>query len=231
VNLSNDLDELVGELIETRDPGDCPDITFEVPQGQFPNTLTIDFGAGCDFRGHFRSGKIIVYQTAFMIESGASRSMTYENYFTDNVQHTGTKVMTNAGFDEAGNVKFIRYADIQLTFPNGLVTSWTSEYFKTQIEGGNTDILDDNVFEITGSSSGINRNGYEFSSKIIGPLIKRHDCQWNIQGIISFEAVTANGTMTRMIDYGAPNAECDNLAEVTLANGKVKIIRINKRWW
>jgi hypothetical protein len=34
-----------------------------------------------------------------------------------------------------------------------------------------------------------------------------------------------------MIDYGAPNAECDNLAEVTLANGKVKIIRINKRWW
>jgi hypothetical protein len=229
--LSNDMDELVDELIETRDPGECPEISFEVPQGEFPNTLTIDFGDGCDFRGLFRSGKIIVYQTAPMNESGASRTVTYEDYFTDEVQHTGTKVLTNAGFDEEGNVTFTRYVDIQLTFPNGQVASWTSEYIRTQVAGADTDILSDDVFEITGSSSGINRKGNEFSSKIIESLVKRRDCRWVSEGIITLEVVTANGTLTRTIDYSFPNGECDNLAEVMLANGTVKVIRIHKRWW
>jgi len=229
--LSNDLEELVDALIETRGPGDCPEITFDNPQGEFPNTLTIDFGDSCEYNGHTRSGKIIVYQTANMNEAGASRTTTYENYFTDGIEHTGTKVITNAGVDENGNVTFTRYADIELVFPNGQTVSWTAEYIKVQIAGAETDSRMDDVFEISGSTNGINRMGHQFSSTIIENLVRRRNCRWITDGMITFEVITDEGTKSRTINYGFPNEECDNLAEVTFGNGTVKIIRIHKRWW
>jgi hypothetical protein len=229
--LTNDVEELVDGLIETRDPGSCPEILFEFPQGEFPNTLTIDFGDACEHNGHMRSGKIIVYQTAPMNESGASRTTTYDNYFTDSIQHTGTKVLTNAGADEDGNVRFTRYVDIELIFPNGQTVSWTSEYVKTQVAGAATDVRIDDVFEISGSTNGVNRNGNAFSSTIIENLVKRRNCHWISDGIIAFEVTTEDGTRSRTIDYGFPNGNCDNLAEVTFGNGTVKIIRIHRRWW
>ncbi|RLD20008.1 MAG: hypothetical protein DRI69_07235 [Bacteroidetes bacterium] len=241
--VSNETDEITDALIEMREPGDpgnpndpgdpsdCPTVTFENPQGEFPNTITIDFGDACEHNGHVRSGKIIIYQTAPMFESGASRTTTYEDYFTDGIEHLGTKVITNAGFDDAGNVTFTRFVDIQLIFPDGQIASWTAEYVKTQVAGADTDIRKDDVFEISGSTSGVNRKGFEFSSRIIENLVRSRDCRWITAGIITFEVITDQGTMTRTIDYGFPDAGCDNLAEVTMGDGTVKIIYIHKRWW
>ena len=235
--LSNETEEMADAIIEMREPGDpgnpgdCPTITFENPQGEFPNTITIDFGDACAHNGHVRSGKIIVYQTAPMNESGASRTTTYEDYFTDGIQHLGTKVITNAGFDDAGNVTFTRYMEIELIFPNGQTASWIAEYVKTQVAGADTDIRMDDVFEISGSTSGVNRKRFEFSSTIIENLVRRRDCRWITAGVITFEIVTDQGTKTRTIDYGFPDEGCDNLAEVTMGNGTVKVIHIHKRWW
>ena len=42
----------------------CPAVTMDQPYGTWPNTITIDFGTGCDFNGRFFTGKIIISQTA-----------------------------------------------------------------------------------------------------------------------------------------------------------------------
>jgi len=241
--LTNETEEVVDAFVEMREPGDpgnqgnpaghgdCPEITSEKPRGEFPNTLTIDFGDACEHNGHVRSGKIVATQTAPMNENGASRTLTYEDYFTDGIQHTGTKVMTNAGFDEDGNITFIRYVDLELLFPGGQSASWTAEYIKTQVTGADTDTRKDDVFEISGSATGISRNGYQFTSTIIENLVRRRDCKWLTAGIITFEAITDEGSKSRTIDYGFPEGGCDNLAEVTLADGTVQVIRIHKRRW
>ncbi|MDX1407657.1 MAG: hypothetical protein R3330_05970, partial [Saprospiraceae bacterium] len=210
--LVDDTEDLIDATMETKDPtGDCPEITFRNPRGEFPNVVTIDFGDGCEGpRGHVRSGKIIIEQSAPMNEPSATRTVTFEEFSVDNVQIEGSKVLTNTGYDNDGNVTFTRYAEVVLTFPGGATASWTASHVKTQIAGADTDDVFDDVFEITGSAEGINRIGTAFTIAIVEPLVKSRDCRWVESGLVDMTAEGPNGQRTRTVDFGYENGECDN---------------------
>ena len=83
--------------------GACPTVTFAQPEGTWPNTITIDFGAACTRPdGRVLSGKLIVQQTDNIRTAGAVRTITHENFFVDDVQVAGTRTWTNNGQDANG---------------------------------------------------------------------------------------------------------------------------------
>lgn len=224
----NTEDELEFQIEMRDENNDCPTVTVVPDDGSFPRTVTIDYGPdGCEGpNGRVRRGMIVVTQTNHMHIEGAVRTANLVDFYIDDVHLQGTKTWTNEGFDSQGNVTFTRTVENgSATFPNDAVATWQASHTMTQIAGGNTPfILLDNVFEITGSSSGVNRNGIPFSSEITTPLVKEKICPWIVSGI---REVTV-GQFTRTIDYG--DGQCDRWATVTLPNGNTRTIPI-RPWW
>ncbi|MFN7831942.1 MAG: hypothetical protein ACK5Q2_08150, partial [Bacteroidota bacterium] len=67
---SDQTDIDVDMAIEERG-GSCPTVTFAQPEGTWPNTITIDFGASCTRAdGRVLSGRLIVDQTAPLRQPG-----------------------------------------------------------------------------------------------------------------------------------------------------------------
>jgi hypothetical protein len=152
------------------------------------------------------------------------RTVSLQDFSIDDVAIEGTKTWTNQGYDEDGNVSITRQVNKTITYPDETQASWEADHTLSQIEGADTEAWMDNVYQITGGSSGINRNGVAFSATITAPLTKNKFCRWIQSGVKEYTF----GEYSRTLDYG--NGTCDNKAEVTFANGQTRIIRI-RAWW
>lgn len=204
--------------------GGCPTVTFAQPEGTWPNTITIDFGAACTRPdGRVLSGKLIVNQTNNIRTAGAVRTITHENFRVDDVQIEGTRTWTNNGQDANGFWSYTKTAtDMKLTYADGTFTTWNKTRTSILIVGGTTDIHRDDVWSSTGTASGINRHGDVFSATITEPLIKHADCRWISQGTLSM----VRGTRSATLDFG--NGDCDRLGKLTNANGNTFTIRLRR---
>ncbi|MEM7037900.1 MAG: hypothetical protein AAF570_13035 [Bacteroidota bacterium] len=205
---------------------DCPVITYANPQGTFPNTITLDFGDGCEGRnGRIKSGQIIVEISAPYDTEGSVRSITPVNFFVNDWQIEGQRTVTNMGYDENGFMHWnVVVENAKVTNPDGEFATWNANRTRTLIEGGDTETCEDNVYEITGGSTGISRKGVAFTATITTPLIKPMSCRWPVSGV---REVTADGgTGFRIYDMG--DGTCDNKATVTFANGTVKEITLRR---
>jgi hypothetical protein len=230
--MGQEVDLLVDEIADTRDPGDCPDITLEYPRGKFPNTITIAFGDSCVRRhDHVLSGNIIVQISAPKHEEGATRTITFDDFTIDGVVHAGSRTITNTGVDDEGNITLSKEVDVQLEFPTGETAIWQANYIVQQTQGGSTPVKLDDAFRITGGGNGVNRNGHAYEVTITEPLVHFMSCRWLISGIISNEVTIEGEVQTHSVYFGYPAGECDNLALVSLADGTEKEIRIRRRWW
>ena len=217
-------DDLVGGSADDR--GGCATITYAQPKGTWPNTITIDYGNGCTQPGGITfKGKIIVKQSAKMTTAGATRQITYENFYVENVKIEGSRTVTNAGLNAAGQPVFTKTGTETLTFPDGDTATRTINHVRTMTEGYNTNIRADNVWQVTGTDTGVNRNGDAFTVTIKTALTKKFTCPWLISGVIE---LTVNGK-TRSLDFG--DGTCEREATLTLADGTEKEIKIRRRWW
>ena len=227
-NLFQDTEDEVDNQIETRGGGlNCPAVTVVPDDGSFPRTVTIDYGPdGCEGpNGRLRQGLIIVNQTDQIGIPGAARTITFDNFFVDGVQVQGVKTLTNQSVGDDGNIIFTRTVEGgSLTYPNGDVASWEASHILSQVAGANTSARIDDVFEITGGSSGVNRNSVTFTVEITSPLVKRKNCPWIVSGT---KTITVNDR-TRTLDYG--DGECDRIATVTYPSGATRDILI-RNWW
>ena len=213
-------------FVEVASPrGACADITSSLPFGEFPNQITIDFGdIGClGPNGRLRRGKIIVDISGPMNVAGNTRTATLVDFFLDNVNITGTSSITNQSPDDLTNA-LNRTVDGQAVFPDGTTIEWSADHVLTQLEGGATKRLIDDVYSILGSSMGADREGNTIQSEISEELIKKFNCPWLVQGV---RTITING-QTGTLDYG--DGSCNKLAIATLPDGQQFTIRI-ERWW
>lgn len=227
--VSEDLSELIESeadaAIERGGGGSCPTVSFEFPEGTWPNTVTIDYGSGCTdpISGRIISGKLIVQQSAPIRNAGAVRTITHENFVVDNVQVEGTKTWTNDGLNADGNWAYTKTAtDMKLTFEDGSTTTWSKTRTSTLIQGGNTAIRIDDVWSSTGIAAGINRNGRNFTATITEPLIKRASCRWISAGMLDFSV----GARNFSLDFG--NGTCDQFGTLTLPNGNTHTVRLRR---
>ncbi|NJN42253.1 MAG: hypothetical protein HC811_08570 [Flammeovirgaceae bacterium] len=81
---------------------------------------------------------------------------------------------------------------------------------------------------VTGTASGINRHGVEYSMEIIKPLVYKRRCVFELKIVLPVEGTkvfTSEGKEV-IIDFG--DGECDNLVTVTV-NGLSREIEVGNR--
>jgi hypothetical protein len=191
----------------------CPALTFVTTSTLatvYPKTLTVDYGAGCNGK----SGKIVAVFSGSFYDAGSVITITYDNYDDDGyLLNADSHRITNTGTNGSGN--YVYTVEIKnATLTSGTdQASWTSTKSIEWIQGRNTkhDASDD-VFLITGSSSGISSKKVSYKSVINTPLKIATACDWIESGVLT---LTPDGKVERTIDFG--NTGCDNKATVKIA--------------
>ena len=196
----------IGQTSSTR----CFTVTVTPRErGVFPKIVTLDFGAGCQVGGHTRKGKIIFNYSGRLHIPGKQVTTTFENYMVDSFLIEGKHILMNTATAGTNQKSF------SIIIENGKVTNensgrwWTrnSNHTMIQTEGNGSDFFPlDDVFSITGKSSGEKNNKLAWESEITAPVIKKFGCKWLVAGIAE---IRVNNTVG-ILNYG--NGECDNTA-------------------
>lgn len=183
-----------------------------------PNRLTIDFGTTdclCN-DNNYRRGKIYVDFTGNYRDSASVHTISFDNYFINFNQLTGTKTVTNNGRNAAGNLSYSVAVNGSIIWDaqyGGGTSTHTSSRNREWIAGENTWQWNDDTYLITGTSSGTTKNGSTYTLATVTPLKKRIGFKHFSDGIADF---TPQGKATRRIDYGYIGGAEDNLAQVTV---------------
>lgn len=203
--------------------GPCATVTLTpFDTATFPKTLTIDFGptncAGND--GKNRKGKIVVTITGKYRTPGTVITIKPDNYYVNDNKIEGTKTVTNNGRNNAGNLSYSVEVVGKITTTDNKTIEWKSSRTREWIEGESTTFwthgingITDDVYSITGTGSGVNRDGRKFEAAITTPL-RVQFCGLKIEitkGVIELQP---EDLKKRVIDYG--NGSCDNQAVVTI---------------
>jgi hypothetical protein len=201
--------------------GDCAEITITPNDSTYPKTITIDFGNGCLGRdGKFRTGAIIVHLTAPLRRPGSVVTITFRNYYVNRVHLEGTKVISNLS-DPPMHKWSVQVVGGKVTFPSGRGYSYQSIKVKTQVEGMDTRIVRDDVYEITGRSQTEFNSGLTITLNTESALIKKVACPWISDGKLKIKI----NDRVLYLDYGFPtNGQCDNKALLTWNNGSNQLV-------
>jgi hypothetical protein len=196
----------------------CAVVTFDTlgaVSASNPDTIIIDFGTSCLCNDNkTRSGKIIISSTGRYRNEGSVITITPDNYFVNNNQILGTRIVTNTGNNSMGQPTFSVQVNGTIILANneGTIT-WNATRTRTWTEGYNTLVFADDVYSITGSGSGTKLNGQTWTSLITSPLVHNRSCHQIVSGVLQ---VTPSNKPIRTIDFG--QGSCDNTLTV-LING------------
>ncbi len=188
----------------------------------FPKTITIDYGTGCTGPHDItKSGIIMVELSDDMMNSGAIRTVTFDNFQINNTQITGSRVTTNVGANSSGQPMFERMVNTTLTRAGHTIMRNANEQI-TWISGFETEECGDNIFSVTGSGTCTRPNGTSRTRTITSPLIIDHSCGYIISGVVEITGPHGTGTM----NFG--DGTCDDIASVTRPNGNVQTIHLHQ---
>ena len=188
-------------------------------------TLTLNFGpTNCLCPdGRYRRGVITAVFSGPYRQAGAVVTITHTNYFVNDNQHLGTRIITNLGsgsFDLKVQNASIIYAN------NGGTTSWASTRRYTRTAGFGTATILDDAYSITGALTGTNRRGVSYTADIQQPLVKKFTlgcARHFISGTI--QIANSNGRSLLLNYDPIGTAACDNIASVTI-NGQTHTITL-----
>jgi hypothetical protein len=190
----------------------CAKITTKVDSILKTITASIDFGdKNCLCKdGKNRRGKIQVKITGNKNTIGSSIVYTAVDYFVNDNGVSGTKTLTVVD-DHSFRIVVVNG---KVTKANGGIITWNTDRTRTMTAGFNTkDTLSDDVFQVSGTTSGINAAGNAYKFTTLTPIEKARACKWITAGKLKIERA---GKLDAVVDYG--DATCDSLATITVAN-------------
>jgi hypothetical protein len=219
---SDDALEVVGQ-IETqmshaggRSAAICATVTKDTDN----KTITIDFGAGCvGPYGRERSGKIIVAYSGIVGDSLSNRIVTFEDYFVNNKEISGTIELRDIEINDGGNLQSTKkLVDLKIAFPNGEYVVFNGSRTRELISGYADSDPSNNVYKITGSVSGQSTTGRIFTHEITTPIIADWSCAAGgnfarVSGVVEMSSLGGYVARKRTVSYG--EGECDNIITVT----------------
>ncbi len=182
-------------------------------KGVFPKTVTIDFGAGCEVRGHLRKGKIIIVYTGRLHKPGSMAVTKFENFYIDQFRIEGEHTTKNITLPGSNYRVFTtQIVDGKITnTDNGKWCLWNVFHTIKQTDGNGTPFFPkDDIFSITGTRKVECSDGKSKTSEITEALIKKFTCKWIVKGVVK---ITLNKTQG-VLDYG--DGSCDNKATITV---------------
>lgn len=184
----------------------------------WPKTITIDFGTGVTSNNVERKGKILVTVDGSYGLAGTSWIITFEGYEYNGYKVEGTKTVIFEGANDLQQPYFsISVKDAKITWPDGKTFTWNSERQRTWT---NIALLNpyENLFEITGTATGVNTDGVAYSISITSPLLVSPGCNNIKQGTL---VISTEGNPDLTLDYG--DGACDNMAIISVGNASKEI--------
>jgi hypothetical protein len=180
------------------------------------SVIIIDFGTSdclCNDLS-YRRGQIIIYYSGLYAATGSTHTITFNNFYQNDNQVTGTKTVTNMGTNGSGQIYFDVTINGSVILANGAGTvSAVWNRVRTWITQGSP-----NVYEISGSGTLTRANGTTVGVNIptATPLVVASNCRYIEAGTVVY---TLPSGLTRSLNYGN-TAVCDDEAVLTLPNGK-----------
>ncbi len=203
-----------GKLKDTDDRFDCAEVTRTGDSNA--GTLRIDFGAGCtDKRDNVRKGAIVISYTGRWNVAGSSWTISFDNYFLNDVAIGGVRTVTNVTENENLPAFDVVLENGSMTFPDGKVASRKAHHRREHELDAN------NVLKrliIYGTAEGSNRNGRGYQIEILDSLIYDRTCPDNIVIPVSGKKKITHGERQITVDFG--KGDCDNTVVITNMNGK-----------
>jgi len=188
--------------------------------GEYPKTLTLDFGTGCTSAdGIMRKGKLIYVFSDVLLLPGATASVTFDQYVVNGYGILGTYSITNNSSDQGISIS-TQVTNGIITYPNQTNYHYSANRSYVMTAGSATpfDITDD-VYSVSGNSSFSASDGSSLVCNITTPLIKPVACHNVTTGVVSFVYdQVVNGTL----DFGT--GACDNLATLKIGANITKTV-------
>lgn len=172
--------------------------------------VELDFGStNCTCKdGKQRRGKIEVEYKPANTLIGSEVVYTPNQYFVNDYGISGKKSVKI----EAPYSWRIHVENGVVTKPDGKTITWSSDRVRKMVAGTST-LLDptDDSYEVTGTSSGKNSAGNEYSFETETPLLFSYGCQYITSGKLK---IKRSGKKDAVVDYG--DGTCDDKGTVTV---------------
>jgi hypothetical protein len=184
-------------------------------------TITLDYGsAPCLCKdGVTRQGRFTIrlIQDDFE-EIDAQVLVDFINYNVETITYNGQIAITNLSGVRAARFSY-KTLNASARTPTGTI-KWSSEQTIQQSAGGNTpNWVFDDVYNVTGSSSGVNRKGLAYSAETTTPLTKKIAlgcARTFVSGVVT---LTDSEDNTITLDYDPDNNEaCDRVGAIKVNN-------------
>jgi hypothetical protein len=172
--------------------------------------VELDFGStNCTCNdGKQRRGKIEVEYKGDKNVIGTEVIYTPNQYFVNDFGVSGKKTVTYS----ASNTWTIKVENGVVTKPDGKTITWTSNRVRKMVSGMDTPLnFTDDSFEVSGTSSGKNSAGNDYSFETETPLLFSYGCQYISSGKLKIKRA---GKKDAVIDYG--NGTCDDKGILTV---------------
>jgi hypothetical protein len=204
----------------------CPTITVTHPSvGIWPKIVTVDYGTGCSgLNDNVRKGKIMIEVTGPRLTVGSKRTVTFVNYYFNDIKVEGTKVLENKGFNSNQNLLVsVKLTGGRMTLPDGKTIERTFDHQREWISGLLTRNIWDDECLITGTAAGKNLNGLTYTNTIMSALHWKRACRFIVAGVVKMERT---GKDPVELNYGT--GECDAKAVVSRGGESKEILLKNK---
>lgn len=180
------------------------------PQGK----ITVDFGTGkTDPNGVTRKGKMILTYNGLRFIPNSTTSLTFDDYFINNVKIEGTRTVKTTVLDNTGITFEVKDMGGKATFPDNKTITREATLVQKLIFG---DANSQPAWSITGTASGTTREAKNYQFVIEKALVYKIQCL-AAKIVVPVEGIailTVDGIVLT-VNYG--NGECDNKATLTVA--------------
>ncbi|MBK9734885.1 MAG: hypothetical protein IPO92_07935 [Saprospiraceae bacterium] len=218
LNLQTSLNGFTNNT-ESKPRGGCATVSIAPTGNVFPKIVTIVFPSGCKtFAGADIEGTVAITISGRVREIGSIATFTLNGLKYKNYALSGNYVVTFLG----PNAHKTMISNGQVVTPEGKIITYTASNSAMQTGGTNTTFktnpatfLQDDVYEIMSTSSGINSRGHNFTLTTEKPIVYSVACQWIISGKITITE-DSRPNITTALDYG--DGSCDNKAELFINN-------------
>jgi len=187
-------------------------------------TLIIDYGWGtiCQESQRCRAGKITTILSGSFFNEGTIADISFDTLFAQSeilypdvgfmLFKIGAEknMIINLGRDNDNRMVFENNIE-NATVTDSIPRTFTMNSSKTFIWTSGTSTTwntDDDVFEISGNSSGVSSDGVTVETEIVDPLLNRFNCHWIVSGTYQFNTPTIefkNGIVDFIITDGCNN--------------------------
>lgn len=198
---------------------DC--LTKTVVTTNLTKHVTLDFGDGCEVRGHFIAGIMILSYEKDPALHTRTISVEFDSFRVNHKLIEGSHNILRQRENDNGNPQSTATFEVNVTWDNGDTASRTGEKVREWVEGVGTGVWSDNVYLITGHWNTVRRNGDVISGEVITALRRELVCRFLVSGVIDLTKNDGSGSL----DFG--DGTCDNEALLTLDDGTEIVITLH----